>query len=44
MKEQFHEHLEICAQYREHPFDLCVIGAALLVVHSPRDVKGVIRL
>lgn len=26
----FHEHLDECAQCRNHPFDLCGVGATLL--------------
>lgn len=26
----FHAHLDVCAQCREHPFDLCPAGAVLL--------------
>lgn len=29
--EKFHAHLDLCEQCREHPFDLCVAGAQLLV-------------
>ena len=27
----FHAHLDACAQCREHPMDLCAVGAGLLV-------------
>ncbi len=27
---KFHDHLDACRQCREHPFDLCLIGAAIL--------------
>lgn len=27
---QFHEHLDVCKQCENHPFDLCPIGANLL--------------
>lgn len=29
-REQFHRHLDVCAQCRERPFDLCPLGATLL--------------
>lgn len=29
--EKFHAHLDLCEQCREHPFDLCIAGAQLLV-------------
>ena len=29
--EKFHAHLDLCAQCREHPFDLCEAGGRLLV-------------
>lgn len=28
--DKFHKHLDICAQCRNHPFDLCSEGAKLL--------------
>ncbi len=33
---EFHTHLEHCVQCREHPFNLCAIGASLLkgVAHA----------
>ena len=27
----FHAHLDVCAQCADHPFQLCRVGAALLV-------------
>lgn len=27
---KFHDHLDVCRQCREHPFDLCPVGAPLL--------------
>lgn len=29
--DKFHAHLDICSQCRNHPFDLCSIGARLLI-------------
>jgi hypothetical protein len=26
----FHDHLDVCKQCREHPMNLCAVGAALL--------------
>lgn len=31
MENKFHEHLDICEQCEQHPFNLCPIGAELLV-------------
>lgn len=30
MTNVFHKHLDVCAQCREHPFQLCTVGARLL--------------
>ena len=29
--EAFHAHLDVCKQCEQHPFDLCCVGAALLI-------------
>ena len=29
--EKFHAHLDVCKQCRDHPFDLCPVGAPLLM-------------
>lgn len=29
--DSFHAHLDACVQCRMHPFDLCPVGAALIV-------------
>lgn len=29
--EKFYAHLDLCGQCREHPFDLCEVGARLIV-------------
>lgn len=36
--DKFHAHLDACEQCREHPFDLCLIGASLLA--SSLDGNG----
>lgn len=37
----FHAHLDACAQCREHPFDLCREGAAILTgTFAPEPVAG----
>jgi len=28
--DKFHSHLDACGQCRNHPFDLCAVGATLL--------------
>jgi hypothetical protein len=41
MNQEFHDHLDICEQCRNHPLHLCAIGARLLyatVAHV--NVKG----
>lgn len=37
---RFHTHLDECAQCRDHPFDLCEVGASLLVEagHKEQEV------
>jgi hypothetical protein len=32
--EPFHAHLEVCAQCRDHPFDLCPTGATAIRVQA----------
>lgn len=36
----FHDHLDRCAQCREHPFGLCAEGAALLALGGVRIRSG----
>lgn len=36
-KRGFHDHLDACRQCEQHPFDLCPIGAALLVAEVQSD-------
>jgi hypothetical protein len=49
MINKFHDHLDICKQCREHPFDLCPVGVAAMrnaaaAIHSTRvDENGVLR-
>lgn len=44
----FHDHLDVCKQCREHPFNLCVVGLAAMrseiAIHSTRvDNNDVLR-
>ena len=39
----FHAHLDLCQQCREHPFDLCVIGANLLYAEATETETAVSR-
>lgn len=48
MSNVFHDHLDVCKQCREHPFNLCLAGAAAMqseiAIHSTHvDEKGVLR-
>lgn len=44
MSDLFHEHLDICQQCRDHPFDLCSAGATALAlaamdIHKARRAR-----
>ena len=48
MSNKFHDHLDVCKQCREHPFDLCTVGVAAMrskiAIHSTRvDENGVLH-
>lgn len=51
MRDGFHKHLDGCEQCRNHPHDLCTVGAVLIraaasSVEAPRffvDEPGVVR-
>lgn len=36
----FHQHLDVCAHCREHPFALCLEGLRLLVAASAAHADG----
>jgi hypothetical protein len=38
----FHEHLDQCAQCRNHPFDLCDTGATLLRLAATRIPRMIV--
>lgn len=33
----FHTHLDVCKQCREHPFQLCPVGAVLLAAAASKE-------
>ncbi len=37
-QQRFHAHLDVCAQCRNHPFELCPAGAAILLGSDARFV------
>jgi len=37
---RYHDHLDVCDQCREHPFDLCVTGLTLLTQSATETGVG----
>jgi hypothetical protein len=43
MNNSYHDHLDICRQCREHPFNLCTEGAQILKNEVNKPLTGVER-
>lgn len=41
--DKFHAHLDACEQCRNHPFDLCPLGAAYLEVAAREGIMEALR-
>lgn len=41
LDDMFHEHLDVCKQCADHPFDLCPVGLQLIEVAARTIVRPV---
>ncbi len=44
LQNEFHDHLDICKQCREHPMDLCMVGAVLLRKEATKCTEDMERM